>query len=76
MREYVNFKNRNRGYRGDSGTYAAIDTDENGKKTLTVCRAMKGIISSGYTQEIEAYAAEHGIDFSTIRPGDKVTIKI
>lgn len=68
---FVNFKNRNWGFRGDKGTWAKFDG-----KNLTVCRAAKGVISSSYTDELREFCSQYGIDFDDVRCGEKVTVEI
>lgn len=73
---YVNFKNRDFGYKGDKGTWAMIDGSNVDGYTLTVKKADKGIISSAYASEISEYAEQNGIDFAALKCGEKATVKI
>ena len=64
---FVNFKNRNFGFKGDRGTWAKFD----GKK-LTVCIAKSGTISSDYTDELKSFCEEYEIDWDAMSCGDKI----
>lgn len=68
---YVNFDSKNWGYAGDKQTWANYDGDY-----LTVKRASKGLISEAYENEMTEFCAKHGIDFSDVKPGQAIKIKI
>jgi hypothetical protein len=71
--EYVKFNNKNWGYAGDKGTWAAFGKDVGGK-TLTVKRANKGLVSEAYEQELTEFCAPYGIDFGNVRCGQTVKV--
>ena len=71
MAEYIDFKHRDWGYRGDKQTWARREDDG----SITVQRSPKGIISEAYTQEMKEFCAKYGFDFSSLKPGDKVTLR-
>lgn len=65
---FVVFAARNWGYRGDRGTWARVEADG----SITVQRAQRGIVSSGYTAELEKFCAAYGQDFLALRSGDRI----
>lgn len=69
--EYVKFENKNWGYAGDKGTWAAFSG-----KTLKVKRAAKGIISSALEAEMQEFCSQYGIDFSAVKCGQTVSADI
>lgn len=71
--DFVKFANRDWGYRGDKGTWAAIDTDKN---EFVVQRAARGIISDDYNAEIADWCAERGINWDAIPCGGRIRSEI
>lgn len=65
---WVQFENRQRGYKGDTGSWARVVKEENAT-VLKIKRAQSGIVSSGYEQELREFGLEYGIDFESLRPG-------
>ena len=58
---FVVFQHRNWNYNGDKNTWARVDDDK-----LTVIIG-KGIISSGYMEELEAFLAPYDLKITTGR---------
>ena len=58
---FVVFKHRSWNYNGDKNTWARVDDDK-----LTV-NIGKGIISSGYMEELEAFLAPYNLKITTGR---------
>lgn len=58
---FVVFQRRSWNYNGDKNTWARVDDDK-----LTV-NIGKGIISSGYTEELEAFLAPYNLKITTGR---------
>jgi hypothetical protein len=73
---WVNFENRNWSFAGDKQTWARIDTDDSGVKTLTVQRANRGTISSAYEAEMASYCSKHGLDFGALGCGCRMSTEI
>lgn len=65
---FVVFASRNWARRGDRGTWARVE--ENG--TITVQLASNGIISSAFIEEMEAFCAAYGQDFSAMGRGERI----
>lgn len=65
---FIIFAARNWGYRGDRSTWARVEKDG----SITVQRAQRGIISSGYTAELEKFCTAFGQDFLALGSGDRI----
>lgn len=68
---YVEFDSKNWSYQGDKGSWAKVVENK-----VSVKRAAKGIISSAYSDELEAFCAEYGIDWNSISCGQVVSVEI
>lgn len=55
----------------DRNTWARYDAET---RELTVQKTSRGIITDDYRAEIGDFCAEYGIDFETMRHGDRVTV--
>jgi len=74
---FVNFQNKNWGFKGDKGTFAKVTrNDDDQIIAITIKVAAKGIISSEYTKEISDFCDKLGIDFSSIPCGQSKTVEI
>lgn len=65
---FIIFAARDWSYRGDRSTWARVEKDG----SITIQRAQRGIISRGYTAELEKFCAAYGQDFSAMRSGDRI----
>ena len=65
---FIIFTARNWSYRGDRSTWARVEKDG----SITVQRAQRGIVSSGYTAELEKFCAAFGQDFLALGSGDRI----
>lgn len=68
---FVNFKNRNMGFKGDRGSWAKLTKDK-----VVVCRSKNGIVSDAYDDELREFCSNYGIEWDTIRCGDKIEKEI
>lgn len=68
---FIEFQNRNKGFKGDRDTWARISGNQ-----LTIFRAKRGLMSGNYYNEMCLFCSEYGIDFDSIDCGEKRTIEI
>lgn len=67
--QYVKFKNRSFGFKGDRGTYVAIHEDQ-----VTIVKAKNGMLSQGYWDELCDFCSSLGVSFKTLPCGGELVI--
>lgn len=70
---FVIFKNRDFGRRGDKGTWARFDSTT---ATLTINKAAHGLISDAFTQELRDFCDSYGINFDAMPCGTRESVVI
>jgi len=72
---FVNFQSKNWGFAGDKGTWARVDKKDN-RIIIIINKAMRGMISEAYTNEISDFCENFDVNFNDISSGQKITITI